>query len=84
MVEWSRASYLIDVLGMPKVEGSNPDAAVIFRAEKLNYIGNGRTRTQCACANERINSFAHAQRNLDFRTFGSDMKSTHESLMGDL
>ena len=27
VVERSRASYLIDVLGMPKVEGSNPGFA---------------------------------------------------------
>ena len=30
VVERSRASYLIDVLGMPKVEGSNPGLAVLF------------------------------------------------------
>ena len=40
VVERSRASYLIDVLGMPKVEGSNPGVAVIFRDS-----GNGRIRT---------------------------------------
>ena len=53
VAERSRASYLIGVLGMLKVEGSNPGVAVIFRAEKLNCIGNGRVRTKNS---SRINS----------------------------
>ena len=41
VVERSRASYLIDALEMPKVEGSNPAISRSF----LN-VGNGRIRSQ--------------------------------------
>ena len=40
VAEWVRASYLIDVLPILKVEGSNPGVAVYFRVN-----GNVQTRT---------------------------------------
>ena len=46
MAELVRASYSLAFYTILKVEGSNPGVAVIFRAEKLNCIGNGRTRIE--------------------------------------
>ena len=67
VAELVRASYLIDMLTILKVEGSNPGGSILFLVEKFKKNGKkfGQECT-CACAIVGKTSIAHA-RNLDFR-----------------
>ena len=46
VAERSRALYLIDVLGMLKVEGSNPGVIIYFREKIINAFGRELAHVQ--------------------------------------
>ena len=78
VVEWSRASYLIGVLGMLKIKGSNPASSILFWASKSNknqswyfrWAGGLRQLTTIACLDSKSFCINHPWRAPRRKTFG--------------
>ena len=63
VVERSRASYLIDILGMLKVEGSNPGFAVYFSRNRLQSLDKNNSQIFILAKLQFLGS-DHASRNV--------------------
>ena len=68
VAELVRASYLIDTLTDPKVEGSNPGIVVPFLGRQFSSKNDSRIRDSRTNAHGQFSAHAHAT-----STFGDDV-----------